>query len=70
LQDPARYGGRNHRPGYKLSILDVVKCALISLPDHLFFVLVFWYYHSEKSFKCAVSIEICVSSVFPGPDPG
>ncbi len=51
---------------YKLPILDVVKCARISLPDHLF---LFWYYHSEKSFKCSISMEICVRSVFPGPDP-
>ncbi len=50
---------------YKLPILGVVKCAQISLPSHLFFVLVFFYYQSEKSFKWAVSIEICVRSVFP-----
>jgi hypothetical protein len=55
---------------YKLQILDVVKSAGISVQDHISFVLVFWYYHSEKSFKCAVSIEIWVRSVFPGFDPG
>jgi len=54
---------------YKLPILGVVKCAQISLPGHLFFVLVFFYYQAEKSFKCAISIEICVRSVFNGPDP-
>ncbi len=43
---------------YKLPNLNVVKSAGISFPDHVFFVLVFWYYHSEKSFKCVVSIEI------------
>jgi hypothetical protein len=36
---------------YKLPILDVVKCAWISLPAHLFFVLAVWYYHSEKFCK-------------------
>jgi hypothetical protein len=55
---------------YKLPISDVVKCARISLPGQNFFVLVFLFYHSRKSFKCAVSIEICVRSVFSGLDPG
>jgi len=36
---------------YKLSISDVGKYARISMPGHLFCVLVFWYYHYEKSFK-------------------
>jgi hypothetical protein len=36
---------------YELSISDVVKYAQISMPGYLFCVLVFWYYHYEKSFK-------------------
>jgi hypothetical protein len=55
---------------YKIPILDVVKCAWISLPGHLFFILAFWYYHCAKFFKWAVSIEICVWSVFSISVPG
>jgi hypothetical protein len=52
---------------YKLTILDVVN----TLGFHFTIIyFLFWYYHSEKSFNCTVSIEISVRSVFPAPDPG